>query len=86
MRSRPRVTPASLAAPLPPSRHIGGHARLCGTTDPLRSCMTCAHYGHLVADSAVWCEMSTPGYVRSQPHHGCAYWLREPGADAQCEV
>jgi hypothetical protein len=46
------------------------------------SCFTCAHYGER-RDLNVWCEKYS--YMRSAPESGCAFWMREPGADDEGE-
>ncbi len=46
-----------------------------------RGCLTCAHFlGRFYADH-VLCERDGGRYVVGVPAMGCAFWMREPGAD-----
>jgi hypothetical protein len=49
-------------------------------TDHPGGCFSCRYFGHRV-DVAVWCGKPGRGHVRSQADRGCAFWMREPGAD-----
>jgi hypothetical protein len=65
----------------------GEHAFLCGADEPWRRCSTCAHFGYeLGGANAVWCAVKLPGCVKAQSEHGCADWMREPGADGPDEL
>ncbi len=43
-------------------------------------CFTCRHFGERI-DVAAWCSRPGGEHVRSQAERGCAFWMREPGAD-----
>lgn len=48
---------------------------------PGGGCWTCAHYRQAVADGAhVLCGHDGQS-VKARPDNGCAFWVREPGAD-----
>jgi hypothetical protein len=44
-------------------------------------CYACRYFGER-RDAAVWCANPGHEHVRSQAERGCAFWEREPGADA----
>lgn len=44
-----------------------------------RPCRTCAHFGEMRGPHA-WC-LHGGGSLRQQPERGCAFWVRETGAD-----
>jgi len=45
-------------------------------------CYTCRYFGQRVVETSVWCINPSHEHVRSQAERGCAFWEREPGADA----
>ena len=46
------------------------------------SCFTCHWYGAFQGSSGcVECARPEGSPIHAQPEHGCAFWLREPGAD-----
>jgi hypothetical protein len=49
-------------------------------TEP-KPCITCAHFGYRWDRNNIWCERPGDHHVRSNPDHGCAFWMRETGLD-----
>jgi hypothetical protein len=46
-----------------------------------RGCYTCAHFHGRFFCEHVVCEQRARVQLIAQPKLGCAYWMREPGAD-----
>lgn len=56
-----------------------GHCTPTGTSGP---CWHCVSFVRMVyAGSAARCAIAGGHRVQAQPASGCAFWLREPGAD-----
>jgi hypothetical protein len=49
--------------------------------DNMKSCRTCAHFGHEDFAGRIWCANDPRVYAVYMPEWGCAGWMREPGAD-----
>ena len=46
-----------------------------------RGCLTCAHLRGNFYGAHLVCEQRAKPQVIGRPDLGCAYWMREPGAD-----
>jgi hypothetical protein len=49
--------------------------------DCMKSCRTCAYFGHEDMAGRIWCAVDPKVHVVNTPEWGCAEWIREPGAD-----
>lgn len=69
--------------------HVGGPLCTSGwmpAPDPQRNCYTCTSFGARGPADVVRCHHGGRLVIHAHGHKGCAYWQREAGADAACDV